>query len=70
MFENIVPNFRERMRDTGWTQTQAAKALDVDQSLLSRVFSGEKKPSKELLFKMAEVLRYGRIGHKKVISKG
>jgi len=41
----------------GWSVTEMAEKLNVSQSFLSKVESGNKKPSRELVQKYSEVLK-------------
>lgn len=54
------PEFRawlaDVMRQKAWNQSDAARAFDVDQSMIGRWLAGETRPSPEIIWRIAERL--------------
>lgn len=64
MSKKKFANFGERLRqlreDVGWPQRKVAALLDLDTSLLAKYERNERHPSRELIFKMADLFKVDR----------
>ena len=58
---DIITNFHSFCNDNRWTHEVAAEKLGCSRSHVSKIFSGTRNPSIEVLRKMEEVMEnYGK----------
>lgn len=57
MIDKIGQRIEELMKKRGFLQKELAEAIDIDPASLSRIISGDKKPSAEMLANLATALR-------------
>ena len=57
VIDKIGQRIEELMKKRGFLQKELAEAIDIDPASLSRIISGDKKPSAEMLANLATALR-------------
>ncbi|MCV9385525.1 helix-turn-helix domain-containing protein [Reichenbachiella ulvae] len=58
--ETIGDILRNQRQTLGLLLRQVSAYVDIDQAILSKIERGERKPTKELLSKLAEILKLDR----------
>jgi ribosome-binding protein aMBF1 (putative translation factor) len=48
---------RRAMKKVGWSQAELARQLEVDTSLVSRLLSGQRKPTRQQAFRLEQLLK-------------
>ena len=60
MTNNIIIQFQKYCQEHGLTHADAANLIGCSRSHITRIFSGLRKPSVNLLDKMEEVMNHGK----------
>lgn len=55
--ETVGQTIRARRENLGLLLRQVASHVDIDQAILSKIERNERKPTKEIILKLAEILK-------------
>ena len=56
LVEEIIQQFKDFMKNRGWTQQQTAEKLGCSRAHVSRLINGERNPSVKILVKMEDIM--------------
>ncbi|EON79244.1 hypothetical protein ADIS_0249 [Lunatimonas lonarensis] len=58
--KNVGQTIRAKRESMGLLLRQVAAYLDIDQAILSKIERNERKPNKEIIIKLAEILEFDK----------